>query len=115
MRIAPSRRRSSVPPDRVRAFRGAAAGIARRLFRTMHATRAGAQGTTSALQTLPDSTLMGLAATSVGVGTGFYLARAPRLAIAAGVVPALVMGAAILLRPIRPGVIPDVTASDHVD
>ncbi len=69
---------------------------------TMHATRAGAHGTTSALQTLPDSTLRWLAAGSVGLGAGFYLARAPRLVIAAGVAPALIMGAAIVLRPIEP-------------
>jgi len=69
---------------------------------TMHATRAGAHGTTSALQTLPDSTLRWLAAGSVGLGAGFYLAGAPRLVIAAGVAPALFMGAAIVLRPIEP-------------
>jgi hypothetical protein len=43
---------------------------------------------------------MGVAASSLGVGAGFYLARAPRLAILAGIVPALVMAAAIVLRPI---------------
>jgi hypothetical protein len=75
------------------------ARIVGRVPGTVHATRAGAMGTTSALQTLPDSTLRGLAATSVGVGAGFYLARAPRLVVAAGVVPALVVGAAIILRP----------------
>jgi hypothetical protein len=76
------------------------AGLAGRVAGALHATRTGAQGTTSALQTLPDSTLMGVAASSLGVGAGFYLARAPRLAIVAGIVPALVMAAAILLRPI---------------
>ena len=79
-----------------------AARIVRRIPGTVHATRAGATGTTSALQTLPDSTLRALAATSVGVGTGFYLVRAPRLVIAAGVAPAVLMGAAIVLRPTRP-------------
>jgi len=60
----------------------------------------GAQETTGALQTLPDSTLLGLAAGSVGVGAGFYLARRPRWVVAAGIIPALVMAGAILLRPI---------------
>jgi acyl-CoA reductase-like NAD-dependent aldehyde dehydrogenase len=59
-------------------------------------------GTTSALQTLPDSTLLALTATSVGLGAGFYLARAPRLVVAAGILPALAAGAAIVLRPISP-------------
>jgi hypothetical protein len=68
----------------------------------MRATRAGAHGTTSALQTLPDSTLRGLAASSVGLGAGFYLAGAPRLAIAAGIAPALIMGVAMVLRPGEP-------------
>jgi hypothetical protein len=84
-------------------FAGRGAGlIVKRVPATVNATRAGAQGTTSALQTLPDSTLRWLAASSVGMGAGFYLARAPRLAIAAWVAPALVMGAAIALRPTVP-------------
>jgi hypothetical protein len=66
---------------------------------TVRGTRAGAADTTSALQTLPDSTLRGLAATSVGLGAGLYLGGAPRLVVAAGVVPALAAGAAIMLRP----------------
>jgi acyl-CoA reductase-like NAD-dependent aldehyde dehydrogenase len=73
---------------------------------TVHATRAGAHETASALQNLPDSTLRWLAATSVGLAAGFYLAGAPRLVAAAGVAPALVMGAAIVLRPIEPVVPP---------
>jgi hypothetical protein len=84
--------------------RAAARKLIGRLPRTMRATRAGAHGTTSALQTLPDSTLRGLAASSVGLGAGFYLAGAPRLAIAAGIAPALIMGAAIVLRPTKPNV-----------
>jgi hypothetical protein len=70
----------------------------------VHATHAGANGTTSALRRLPDSTLRWLAASSVGLGAGFYLAGAPRLAIAAGMAPALFMGAAIVGRPIEPAV-----------
>ena len=84
--------------------RTSAAMIMERVPGTMLATRAGAHGTTSALQTLPDPTLRWLAATSVGLGAGFYLAGAPRLAIAAGIAPALLMGAAIVLRPIEPAV-----------
>jgi acyl-CoA reductase-like NAD-dependent aldehyde dehydrogenase len=82
--------------------RRSATMLIERVPETMHATRAGAQGTTSALQTLPDTTLRWLAASSVGLGAGFYLARAPRLVIAAGVAPALIMGAAVVLRPIEP-------------
>lgn len=70
--------------------------------KTLNATRIGARDTTSALQTLPDSTLRWLAASSIGVGAGFVLARAPRLAVAAGVAPAVILGAAIALRPVEP-------------
>jgi hypothetical protein len=86
----------------VKIARARAAGLVERMPGTMRATTAGARDTTSALQTLPDSTLRWLAASSVGLGAGFYLARAPRLVIAAGVAPALIMGAAIALRPIEP-------------
>jgi hypothetical protein len=73
-----------------------------RALAVLRAARTGARSTTGALQTLPDATLMGVAATSIGVGAGFYLARAPRIAVATGIAPAFVMAAAILLRPVRP-------------
>jgi hypothetical protein len=76
-------------------------GTAGRVAAALHAARAGAAGTTGALQTLPDATLMSVAAGSLGVGTGLHLARAPRLAVVAGIAPALLMVAAIVLRPIR--------------
>jgi hypothetical protein len=65
----------------------------------LRATRVRANATTSALQILPDSTLRGLAATSAGLGAGFYLAGVPRMVTAAAMAPAMVIGAAILLRP----------------
>lgn len=86
----------------VRAGGRIVATLVRRIPGTVRATRSGANETTNALQVLPDSTLRWLAATSVGLGAGFYLARAPRLLIAAGVAPAVVMGAAIAFRPIDP-------------
>jgi hypothetical protein len=107
-------------PAGTRRLRGHLAGVVRQVSRavtmagttaaklvarapgTIHATRAGARNTTSALQTLPDQTLRWLAATSVGLGAGFYVAGAPRVVIAAGVAPAVIMGAAIALRPIEP-------------
>ena len=69
---------------------------------TLTATRAGTRGSTRALQALPDSALRSLAAASVGLGAGLYLAGAPRVISAAGASPALLMGAAIVLRPIKP-------------
>jgi hypothetical protein len=79
---------------------------------TVNATRGTAHGATNALQALPDSTLRWLAASSVGLGAGFYLAGAPRLVAAAGVAPALIMGAAIALRPTQPVVPAEVPELD---
>jgi hypothetical protein len=69
---------------------------------TARATRVRANATTSALQVLPDSTLQSLAASSIGLSAGFYLAGLPRLVTAAAVTPAMIIGAAIFLRPTRP-------------
>jgi len=82
--------------------RASAAMLIARAPGTMRATRVGAHSTTSALQSLPDPTLRWLAASSAGLSAGFYLAGAPRLFVAAGVAPALLMGAAIVLRPNEP-------------
>lgn len=76
--------------------------VAGRVSGAMRSARTGAVGTTGALQVLPDTTLMGVAAGSLGMGAGFYLARAPRLAILAGIAPAVLMLAAVVLRPLRP-------------
>ncbi len=81
--------------------RATAVSVVSRLPATMHATRARATATTSALQLMPDSTLQGLAAGSVGLGAGFYFAGLPRLIAAAAVAPAMFLGAAIALRPIE--------------
>ncbi len=62
-------------------------------------TQTRASDATTVLQHLPDSTLRWLAAGSLGVAAGFQLAGAPRLVTAAGAAPALIMGAAIALRP----------------
>ena len=62
-------------------------------------TQAGAAAATGVLQTMPDSTLRGLAGSSVGLATGFYLARVPRVVTAAAVAPALALGWAMLVRP----------------
>jgi hypothetical protein len=55
------------------------------------------------VQGLPQSTLQWLAASSVGLGAGFFLSGAPRIVIAAGMTPALLIGAAIVARQTDPG------------
>ena len=79
--------------------RRGAATLGHRAPGAARVTRAGARGTTTALQQLPDSTLRWLAAGSIGLATGLQVAGAPRLVRVAGVAPALFMGAAIALRP----------------
>ncbi len=84
------------------AVRHALTGLAARLPTTLRVTRSGASRTVGALQTLPDTTLRSLAATSVALGAGLSLTKAGRLATVAGMVPAVVMGTAILVRPAAP-------------
>jgi len=83
-------------------IRTGAAMLRGRLPGTVRATRTGAHGATTALQRLPDSTLRWLTASSLGLAAGLHLAGAPRLVRAAGVAPALIMEAAIALRPSKP-------------
>jgi hypothetical protein len=73
--------------------------LRRRSARAVAATRAGFGWTTRTVQAMPSSTSRSLAAGSVGLGAGLYMGGAPRLIAAAGVAPAAVIGAAILLRP----------------
>ncbi len=114
--LTPVRRRQDRFAIAIRRISGAAsaarAGVGALLDRlpgTVRATRVGANGATSALQALPDPTLRWLAAGSVGLGAGLFLAGAPRVVIAAGVAPALAMGAAALARPALPVGHADVT------
>jgi uncharacterized protein YjbJ (UPF0337 family) len=86
----------------VRIARTGVVTLAERAPGVLRATGAGVQGTTSALQRLPDSTLRWLAAGSVGLAAGLRLARAPRLVRVVGTAPALLMGAAIVLRRTEP-------------
>jgi hypothetical protein len=86
----------------MRFVRTGATTLGERLPETVRAMRVGAHQATGALQRLPDSTLRWLAAGSVGLAAGFQLAGAPRLVRAAGAAPALLIGAAIALRPTEP-------------
>jgi hypothetical protein len=73
--------------------------LGRRTARAVTATRAGVGWTTRRVQAMPSSTSQSLAAGSVGLGAGLLIGGAPRLVAATGVAPAVVIGAAILLRP----------------
>ena len=75
--------------------------VADRLPRALGSVRSGAKHTVTRLQTVPNSGLRLLAATSIGFGAGLRLAGAPRLATLAGFAPASILGFAILSRPSR--------------
>jgi hypothetical protein len=83
----------------VRIARTTGSMLRHRSARAVAATRAGFGWTTRTVQALPSSTSRSLAAGSVGLGAGLLIGGAPRLVAATGVAPALVIGAAILLRP----------------
>ena len=86
----------------IQLVRTSAATVIEQAPGALRAMRAGVGGTTAALQSLPDSTLRWIAASSVGLGAGLRLAGAPRLVSAAGAAPALIAGAVIALRPTEP-------------
>jgi hypothetical protein len=92
-------------PATARATQAGASSLVARLPATARATHAGLLATTGALQQLPDTTLRSLAASSAGLGAGLYLAGKNKLLVVAGVVPAIVVGAAIAWRP-APAVAP---------
>jgi hypothetical protein len=86
-------------PATAKATQAGAANVVARLPATARATHAGLLATTSALQQLPDTTLRSVAASSAGLGAGLYLAGKNKLVVVAGIVPAIVVGAAIAWRP----------------
>ena len=83
----------------VRVARATGPMLRRRAGRALAATRAGLGWTTRRVQAMPSSTSQSLAAGSVGLNAGLFIGGAPRLVTATGVAPAVVIGAAILLRP----------------
>jgi hypothetical protein len=58
----------------------------------------GVEETTTRLQTLPDDTLRLMAAATIGLAAGLYLAGAPRVVTLAAAAPAVLAGAAIATR-----------------
>lgn len=83
--------------------RATALAVVEQVPETVDAVRTGALDTVVTVQRLPKSTLQWLAASSVGLGAGFFLSGAPRVVIAAGMTPALIIGAALVARQTDPG------------
>jgi len=88
------------------AARATGAELLRRWPSAREATRAAIRTSASAVTAMPSSAIRALAAGSVGLGAGLYLGGAPRLVAAAGMTPAVILGAAALSRS-DPLVAPD--------
>ncbi len=86
-------------PAVLESARSGAERLAERLPGAAARARLGVEETTITLQALPDPTLRLLAAASLGLATGLYLAGAPRLLIVAAGAPALFAGGAMATRP----------------
>jgi hypothetical protein len=91
--------------DVAKMARTTALAVVEQVPETIDAARTGAVDTAATVQRLPKSTLQWLAASSVGLGAGFFLSGAPRVVIAAGMAPALIIGAAIVARQPDPGTV----------
>ncbi|MGZ6314063.1 MAG: hypothetical protein ACXWNI_00325 [Candidatus Limnocylindrales bacterium] len=81
--------------------RSGASQVAEHLPDAVDRARAGAHETTAAMQTVSDPTLRLLAAGSIGLAVGLYLAGARRPITLAAMVPAVIAGSAIATRPSR--------------
>jgi hypothetical protein len=85
-------------PELIDSARAGAEKAAARLPEAAERARAGVEETTTRLQRYPDDTLRLVAAGSLGLAAGLYLAGAPRLFAIAAASPAAFIGAAIATR-----------------
>ncbi|MGZ6265437.1 MAG: hypothetical protein ACXWN4_00835 [Candidatus Limnocylindrales bacterium] len=86
-------------PDLLGNARNGASQVAEHLPEAVERARVGAQETATTLQTMSDPTLRLLAAGSIGLAVGLYLAGARRPLTLAAMVPAVIAGSAIASRP----------------
>ena len=89
-------------PDALGSARSSAEAAAARLPDAAERARAGVEETTTRLQTLPDEQLRMMAAASIGLAAGLFLAGAPRFIALAAAAPAMFAGGAIATRSSRP-------------
>ena len=85
-------------PEVLETARTGAERAAAQLPEAADRARMGLEETTSRLQTLPDNTLGMMAAGSIGLAAGLFLAGAPRFVALAAATPALLVGGAIATR-----------------
>jgi hypothetical protein len=88
-------------PEMISMIRGGVDSVADRLPDALEAARSGAVATADSLREMPQPTLRVLAAASVGLGIGLYVAGAPRLVTLAAFTPALLAGLAVTINEPR--------------
>jgi hypothetical protein len=86
-------------PDLLANARSGAEQVAERLPDAVDRARVGAHGTALTMQTMSDTTLRLLAAGSLGLAAGLFLAGAKRPITLIAAAPALIAGSAIATRP----------------
>jgi hypothetical protein len=88
-------------PDLFGTARNGASQVADHLPDAVERARVGAHETATTMQTMSDPTLRLVAAGSIGLAVGLYLAGARRPITLAAMVPAVIAGSAIATRPSR--------------
>lgn len=88
-------------PEVMSKIRSGVDEVADRLPDAIEAARTGAVATADSLREMPEPTLRVLAALSVGMAIGLYVAGAPRLVTMAAVTPALLAGLTVALNQPR--------------
>ena len=88
-------------PEVISRIRSGVDEVADRLPDALEAARTGAAATAGTLREMPEPTLRVLAALSVGMGIGLYVAGAPRLVTMAAFAPALMAGLTVALNQPR--------------
>ena len=88
--------------DTVDAVRSTAGSVGDRLPDVIETVRASAQEGARTVQSWPEATQRLAAAFSLGLGVGLTIAGAPRLIVAASLVPAFAVAATVLARDPKP-------------
>lgn len=88
-------------PEVMSKIRSGVDGVAERLPDAIEVARTGAVATAESLREMPEPTLRVLAALSIGMGVGLYVAGAPRLVTMAAFAPALLAGLTVALNQPR--------------
>jgi hypothetical protein len=88
-------------PEVMSKIRSGVDEVAERLPDALEAARTGAAATADSFREMPEPTLRVLAALSIGMGAGLYVAGAPRLVTMAAFAPAMLAGVTMAMNQPR--------------